>query len=401
VNPVGRVLIVVHNLPVPHDRRVWLEATTLERAGYDVTVICPATAGFPRRNEILEGVHIRRFRQPANEAGPAGFMIEFAWSFLAVTALVLRLRRRGRFDVLHVCNPPEIYWPLGRLLRRLDGTRFLFDHHDLAPEMYEAKYHHPRPAISRALRWLERMTYRSADRVICTNESYRRIAGARTGTTPDRIQVVRSGPSVERFTLLPPEPGWSKGRKHLLVFLGEIGSQDGVENLIGAVNVLAAQRDDFHVLVIGDGPHLPEIRALTSRCGLDELVTFAGRISDDIELSRMLSSATVGVVPDPDTAWSRHSTMNKVVEYLFFGLPVVAFDLLETRVSAGDGAAYARPDDVASFASVIDGLLDDTERRAELGAIGRRRVLEELSWEHSVGPLLDVYGRLVGAPADG
>lgn len=388
------ILMVSHNMPLPYNRRAWLEATTLRRAGHRVTVVGPATPQFPRRCERIEDIEIHRFRQVGG-SGPVGMVVEFAWSFVLVSALVLRLRRQGRrFDVLHVCNPPETYWPLARLLRRLDGTRFLFDHFDLAPEMYEAKYERPNRALVAALTWLERRTYRSADRVICTNESYKRIAGGRTGVDPDRITVVRSGPSVERFHVTEPDDTLSHGRKHLLAFLGEIGSQDGVENLIDSVAFLAEVRDDFHLLVIGDGPHLPTIEARATARGVAGRITFTGRVSDDDTLSRMLSSATLGIVPDPNTTWSRYSTMHKVLEYLFFGMPVVAFDLVETRVSAGPAAAYVRPDDVEHLAEVIGDLLDDPVRRAELGAEGRRRVLDTLSWEHSTARLLGVYERL-------
>ena len=393
-----RVVIVVQNLPVPYDRRVWLEATTLQRAGYDVTVVCPATADFPERRVDLEGVHIRRYRLPFDGSSAISLALEFAWALCAVALILARLRRRGPIHVLHACNPPETYWVLGRLFR-LGGTRFLFDHHDLSPEMYRAKFSQPSGLLHRALLWLERQTYRSADGVIATNESYRRIVTARTGYDPDRVTVVRSGPSLDRFTRLPPDPALRRGRQHLLVFLGEIGEQDGVDALIRVVRDLGQRGVDVHCLIIGGGPHQPAIKRYADELGVADRCTFTGRVGDDDELSRLLSSADVGVVPDPNTDWSRFSTMNKVMEYMFFALPVAAFDLPETRVSAADAAVYARPDDVEDLSCAIADLLADPQRRAAMGARGEQRLRDELAWEHSVEPLLRAYERVLAKDA--
>ncbi len=390
-----RILIVVQNLPVPYDRRVWLEATTLVRAGYEVVVICPATDAYPALEERIEGVEIRRFRIPVDARGPVGYATEFVTSLARVTRLALGLRRERPFDVIHACNPPETYWVLARLLRRLDGTRFIFDHHDLSPEMFNAKFSNANQALYRGLRWLERMTYRSADHALVTNESYRRIVTGRTGFRDDRITTVRSGPSTERFSLKPPDPELSQGREHLLVYLGEIGEQDGVENLVDSLRHLRS-RDDLHCLIIGDGPHLESIKRYSEQCGVDKMITFAGRVSDDDRLSSMLSSGTIGVVPDPNTDWSRYSTMNKVMEYMFFGMPIVAFDLVETKFSAGGAAVYAPPDDAAAFAAEVSSLLDDPARRSEMGKLARQRLLDQLSWECSVPELLSAYTAVVG-----
>lgn len=394
-----RVVIVVQNLPVPYDRRVWLEATTLQQAGYDVTVVCPATAEFPQRRITLEGVAIRRYRLPFDGSSAPSLVLEFAWALLAVGFILAGLRTRGRIDVLHACNPPETYWVLGRLFR-LGGTRYLFDHHDLSPEMYRAKFAHPSSLVNKALLWLERQTYRTADGVIATNESYRRVVSARTGYDPAEVIVVRSGPSLDRFTLLSPDDSLRHGRRHLLVFLGEIGEQDGVDALVRVVRVLVDRGVDVHCLVIGGGPHQPAIARYAVEQGVSDRCTFTGRISDDRELSRLLSSADVGVVPDPNTDWSRLSTVNKVMEYMFFRLPIATFDLPETRNSAGDAAAYATPDDVEDLARVIAELLDDPDRRRRMGQLGGQRLRDELAWEHSVGPLLEAYRRLapLGTP---
>ncbi|MCP3853182.1 MAG: glycosyltransferase family 4 protein [Actinomycetia bacterium] len=374
---------------------MWLEATTLSEAGHDVTIICPATQSFPDKRERLEGIQIHRFAVKEGRS-PLGLAVEFLVGFTSVSFRYLVLRAKGPIAVLHVCNPPEIYWPLG-LLARATGTRFVFDHHDLSPEMYRAKFKRGPDLVYRALLFLERRTYRSANAVITTNESYREIVTARTGTPPEIATIVRSGPSVARFQKHEPDLTLRRGSEHLMVFLGEIGEQDGVETLIQVAAVLRERGVDVHTLVIGDGPALQSTQELADRLGVAGHCTFAGRVSDDDQLSRMLSSADVGVVPDPNTDWSRHSTMNKVMEYMFFGLPVAAFDLIETRFSAQGAALYARPDDIDDLASVTQRLLEDPELRVAMGQVGEDRLHEELSWEHSVPELLGLYRRLLAS----
>jgi len=389
---LSRVVIVVHNLPVPYDRRVWLEATTLARAGYEVSVVCPATDDFPAKFERLEDVDIHRFALPLGET-PARLAVEFAVGFVQVTLKLAKLRARGRIDVLHVCNPPEIYWPLAYPLRAL-GTRFLFDHHDLAPEMYRAKFRKGNDLVHRILLFLERRTYAAADAALVTNESYRRIATGRTKMSTESVTTVRSGPSVERFAVMSQDLTVRKGAEHLLVFLGEVGEQDGVEALVEASAELLRRGIDVHTLVIGDGPGKAAVEDLAAELGVANTFSFVGRVSDDAELSRLLSSADVGVVPDPNTDWSRHSTMNKVMEYMFFGLAIAAFDLIETRVSAEEAAIYATPDDTSSLADAIQTLLLDPQERSRRGEFGRQRLHQSLSWEHSAPELLSVYAEL-------
>jgi glycosyltransferase involved in cell wall biosynthesis len=390
-----RVLIVVQNLPVPFDRRVWLEATTLARAGYQVSVISPKAKGFTRSFEVLEDVHIYRYGLPVDAKGALGFVAEFGWCFARTAMKTVRVAVRGRgFDVLHVCNPPETYWPLARFWQRL-GRRFLFDHHDLSPEMYQAKFRSPgRPALA-ALRYLERKTFQAADLVVTTNESHKRIAIERGGVDPGDVYVVRSGPDLERLSLYPPDPAWRNGKRHLLVYLGEICKQDGVDHLIRAVKLLRDElgRDDVHCVLVGGGPHQPSIKAYAEEIGVAELCTFTGRVSDE-ELCRILSSADVGVDPDPKNPWSDKSTMNKIMEYLFFGLPVVGYDLTENRVSAGPTALFATPNREADLARRIAELLDDPARRQEMGRAGQERVRSVLAWEHSAPVLLAAYDRL-------
>jgi glycosyltransferase involved in cell wall biosynthesis len=390
-----RVLIVVHNLPVPFDRRVWLEATTLTAHGYLVSVICPKTKGYDATYERLEGIDIFRYPVPLDAHSALGFIIEFAWGFLLTSFLSLRVVIAGRgFDVLHVCNPPEIYWPLGWFWR-LFGRNFIFDHHDLSPEMFAVKFGRQTGTLHRALLFLERRTFEVADIVIATNESHKEIAVLRGGKRPEDVIVVRSGPELSRFRRYDPDRGWRHGKEHLLVFLGEICKQDGVDHLVRAIAILRNEigRDDFHCIFVGGGPYQPMIVRYAAELGIADLCTFTGRVSDDV-LCRILSSAHVAVDPDPKNAWSDKSTMNKVIEYMYFGLPIVCYDLREARVSAGAAALYVTPNSEAALAKGIDDLLLDAERSARMGRIGRRRVRETFAWEHSKAPLLAAYDRV-------
>jgi glycosyltransferase involved in cell wall biosynthesis len=388
----------VQNLPVPFDRRVWLEATTLRAAGYEVSVVCPKAKGFDRSYELLEGVHIHRYGLPVDASGALGFVAEFVWCFVRTAMKTLRVATRGPgFDVLHVCNPPETYWPLG-MAAKAAGRRFVFDHHDLSPEMYRAKFGDRRGLAHRALLWLERRTFRAADLVITTNESHKRVAVERGGVAPDDVFVVRSGPDLSRLSVRTPEPHWRAGRRFAIAYLGEICEQDGVDHLVRVVKLLRDDfgRDDVHTVFVGGGPHQPAMKAYAEELGVADLCTFTGRVSDD-DLCRILSSVDVAVDPDPKTDWSDRSTMNKVMEYMFFGLPIAAYDLTENRFSAQDAAVYAEPNVELALARAVADLLDDPERRAKMGEVGARRIRDELAWEYSAPVLLAAYDRVRSA----
>jgi glycosyltransferase involved in cell wall biosynthesis len=392
-----RVLIIVENLPVPFDRRVWLEATALRRAGYEVSAICPRMKGFDKPFEEIEGIQIYRYRAPPDAKNAFGFVLEFAWCFLATAWLSLRIAVAGRgFDVIHACNPPDTFWLLGRFWR-LFGRRFIFDHHDLSAEMFAAKFGRSTGWLYRGLLWLERQAIRTADVVITTNQSHKQIAMGRAGKRPGDVYVVRSGPDFGRFTVMPPDPSLAHGKPHLLVYLGEMCSQDNVDGLVRAVKLLCDRfkRNDFHCQFVGGGPHQPVARSLAAQLGLDDVVTFTGRVSDT-DLCRILSSATIGVDPTPRNDWSDKSTMNKVMEYMFFGVPVVAYDLAESQVSAGKAGLYVARNSDADLAGAISALLDDPVRRAAMAQFGRERVRSSLSFDHSIPPLLAAYDRCFG-----
>lgn len=389
-----RVLIVVQNLPVPFDRRVWLEATTLAQAGCSVSVICPKMKDYTASREILEDVEIHRYPLPFDARGVLGFIGEFAWCFLATALLSFKVALLGRgFDVLHACNPPETYWLLGAFWRPF-GKIFVFDHHDLSPEMYAAKFDRRGGALFRGLLFLERMAFRVAQVVITTNRSHKAIAVSRGGKRPEDVYIVRSGPDLGRLKKRERAPVWSHGKPFVVVYLGEICKQDGVDHLVRAMKILRDEfgRWDVHCVLVGGGPHQPVVARYAEEIGVAGCCSFTGRVSDEV-LCEILSSADLGVDPDPKTPWSDRSTMNKVMEYMFFGLPVVSYDLCETRVSAGEAGFYAAPNDERALALGIVELLDNPERRRRMGEAGSRRVRDELAWNHSAPRLLAAYDR--------
>jgi glycosyltransferase involved in cell wall biosynthesis len=390
--PAGRVLIIVQNLPVPFDRRVWLEATTLANAGYSVSVICPKLKGFNASHETLENVDIYRYALPIAAQGVLGFVVEFTWCLAATTWLTANVALFGRgFDVVQACNPPETFWPLG-LLCRAFGKVFMFDHHDLSPEMFAVKFDRKGGFLLQALLFLERMTFRAAQVVLTTNQSHKKVALTRGHCREQDVYVVRSGPDLTRFTPYARSDAWHHGKRHLIAYLGEICKQDGVDHLVRAMKILRDDhgRSDVHCVLMGGGPHQPVIARYAEQLGLTDCCTFMGHVSDET-LCRVLSSADIGVDPDPKNPWSDCSTMNKIVEYMFFGLPVVAYGLHETRVSAGEAGLYAAANSEEGLARCIAHLLDDAEERRRMGNIARQRVHDELGWHRSVPHLLEAY----------
>ncbi|MEX0429662.1 glycosyltransferase family 4 protein [Nocardioides sp. DS6] len=395
-----RVLIVVQNLPVPFDRRVWLEAQTLRDGGYDVTVICPTGHGTRRGRSVIDGITVHAYPPYAPGGGALGYVLEYAWSFLATDRLVRRARRAGRFAVMQACNPPDIFAAIARRLWRRDGTRFVFDHHDLCPELFRSRWPGRGGLALRGLELLERATFHTADHVISTNESYAALARSRGGKQPERVTVVRTGPDPVRLRPVAPDPELRRGRRHLAAYVGVMGPQDGVDVVLAAADHLVHTlgRTDIAFELMGSGDCHEQLIAERDRRGLQEFVHLPGRVSDDY-LATALSTADVGLSPDPLNPLNDLSTMNKTMEYLAFALPVVAFDLVETRVSAGDCAVYADPraaDPVVAYAEALAALVDDEEGRAVMGKRGRERVEQQLAWEHQAPAYLAVYDHLCG-----
>ncbi len=400
----GKALILVENLSVPFDRRVWQESLALRDAGWEVHVICPQ--GTKRDTEPyveLDGVHIYRYPLRAAVGGPLGFVQEYG-SMLWHT---FRLARKiGRVDVVHACNPPDLFFLVARRLKRR-GARFVFDQHDLVPELYLSRFGRGEDLLYRAVCWLERRTYRLADVVIATNESYRAAALERGGKRPDEVFVVRSAPAVERFHWVPPDGSIRRGKPYLLCYLGVMGPQDGVDYALRSLARLRDEqgRTDWHAVFVGGGDTFDAMLTLRDELGLADCVEFTGRIPD-ADLMRYLSTADVCLSPDPLNPLNDVSTMNKVMEYMAMSRPIVSFDLREARVSAGDAAVYAPPNDESAFAKLIARLLDDPDERRRMGELGRARVAGPLSWEHSRVALLAAYaaaragGRSVPGPGE-
>ena len=393
---MARILILVENLSVPFDRRVWQESRALVEAGHEVTVICPR--GTKRDTEPyarIEGVEIHRYALDAATGGLKGYAREYGTALWRSLQLARQLDRERPFDVVQACNPPDLLF-LVALPLKLRGARFVFDHHDLVPELFRSRFGKGGPLLW-ANEVLERLTFRLADHVISTNESYRNVALTRGRVAREHTTVVRSAPDLTRFVPVAPDDSLRRGRKHLVCYLGVMGPQDGVDYALRALASVRddLRRDDVHAVFVGHGDAWDDLVGLSKELGLEDRVEFTGRVSDE-DLARYLSTSAVCLAPDPKNPLNDVSTMNKIVEYMAMSRPLVSFDLIEARVSAGDAAVYATPNDEREFARLVVELLDDPERCARMGAIGRRRVEQDLSWEHSRRQLLEAYDTVLG-----
>lgn len=386
-----KILIIVENLPVPFDTRVWQEATTLAREGYTVSVICPKGKGYNEDYEYLEGVHIYRHDLPKEGNGPIGYAREYFSALWHEYRLARKIYKERGFHVIHGCNPPDnIYMVASRFKGK--GVDYVFDHHDICPELYEAKFGKTSGPLYKSQLWLERHTYDHCTFAFVTNESYKEIAIRRGGMSPDKVYVLRSGPRLERLKIQPPKPEIKRGKRFMVGYLGVIGQQEGIEYLLEAARYLRDEkgRDDIFWGIVGGGPHLEALRRKSEEMGLQDIVEFTGRVSDEKMLD-YLNTADVCVNPDEYNAMNDKSTMNKVLEYMALGKPIVQFDLTEGRYSAQDASLYAERNNARDMADKIVMLLDDSERREKMAAIGRERILNELSWDHTSRALISAY----------
>jgi glycosyltransferase involved in cell wall biosynthesis len=392
------VLIIVQNLPVPLDRRVWLECQALRARGYEVSVICPKGPG-DRSREVIDGVRLYKYR-PAPEAdGLAGYALEFAYSWLRTAWLSRTVWRQRPFDVMQACNPPDTYWLLARFWKRR-GVRFLFDHHDLNPELFLSRFGEPTGLRERAelwaLRWLERRTFAAADRVTSTNESYRRVAVERGGLDPADVTVVRSGPDTRQMRPIVPTPTVPEGKETFtLAYVGIMGPQDGVNTVLHVMDELVHRRgrEDVRAVLMGFGDCLTDLMRESKELGLEQVVDFTGRVHRPA-LAAHLSNADVGVCPDIKSPLNDVSTMNKTMEYMAYCLPSVSFDLHETRISGEDAVLYVESGDVTAFADAVERLLDDDDLRVEMGLRARRRVVDQLDWRAQAAAYVSVLDSL-------
>jgi glycosyltransferase involved in cell wall biosynthesis len=395
-----RILILSENESAPSDRRVRDIAVALARVGCEVDVVCPQ--GGPRERalfEVYEGVRIHRYPLTFAEGGPAGYLREYGAAFWHTWKLVRRLSAERPFDVVHACNPPDFLLFAAWSARRR-GAHFVFDHHDLTPELFLTRFEGHHRWLYRLTLLLERVCFAAADIVLATNESYREIALTRGRKRAQEVFVVRNGPDIARFDVQPPDPELKRGRPLLISYVGVMAPQDGVDHALRALALLAARRDDWHAVFAGEGDAKPELMRLAAELGISERVEFVGWLEDE-QIIRLLSSSDVCLAPEPKTPLNDVSTMVKIAEYMAMARPVVAYELRESRFAAGPAAIYAKPNEVESFAQCIEELLDDPQRRAEMGRLGRERVASELSWEHSERALEDAYRSVLRGSGEG
>ena len=395
-SPGKRILIIVENLPVPFDKRVWNEANALTRAGYKVSVISPVGKGAEKRHEEIDGISVYRHPLPPEGNGALGYLVEYSAALFWELLLTLRIFLTRGFDAIHACNPPDTIFLIG-LLFKLFRKKFVFDHHDINPELFIAKFGR-KGMLYRLIVLLERFTFRTADISIATNESYKEIAVTRGHMDPSRVFIVRSGPNLKRFRPVPPQERLKEGRRHLVGYVGVMGKQEGLNYLLDAVKVIVETRgrQDILFVVIGGGTEFEEIRKYAATLGVEPYVRFTGRIPD-AELIAYLSTASVCVNPDVANEMNDKSTMNKIMEYMALGRPIVQFDLTEGRRSALEASLYARKNDAVDFADRILELLDDPARSEAMGKYGKERVENCLAWEFSERVLLDAYAALFAA----
>ncbi len=387
----ARILIIVENLTVPLDRRVWQEALSLRDAGHQVSVICPKGGTHQAAYEVLEGIHVFRHPLPIEADGALGYALEYSSALFWEFVLSIKAQMKVGFDVVQACNPPDLIFTVGAFWKYLFGKPFIFDHHDINPELYEAKFG-KRGVFHKLLKMFERMTFAVADVSLATNDTFKDIAIGRGGMDPDRVFVVRSIPDVSRFRRVEPNLALKNGRRHLIGYVGIMGAQDGVDLLVTAMDeiVNVQGRQDVQCAIVGAGTEVPRLKAMVAERGLADYVTFTGFLSGQPLLSA-LSAFDVGAIPDPKNGYNDKISMNKVFEYMSLGIPFCAFDLIETRRTAGEAALYAENNDPVALAGNLTRLLDDRDIYAKLSAIGQLRAKQLLVWDNEESRLLAAY----------
>lgn len=392
----ARVLMLVENNCYPRDPRVRREAEALTRAGYRVSVISPAR---PRQRwrETIDGVHVYRFPAPPPAKGLFSYLYEYGYSMAAMFLITIWIYLHEDFDIIHVANPPDTLVFIAAFYKLL-GKRFIFDHHDLAPEMYCARFPGAgNPLVYRLLIWCEKVSCRLADLVFATNESYKAIEISRDGIKEECVTVLRNGPDPRTSSFAQTDPSLRTRAGIIIAYAGIIGIQDGVDFLLRALHRLIVEfgRTDVLCVVIGDGDAVPSLKHLVWELALGDFVWFAGWVDNPDAYLRYLSTADICVDPSPSNAYNDSSTAIKLMEYMALGKPVVAFDLPEHRFTAQSAAVYAQPNNEHKFAQAIVELMDDPARREKMGSLGRSRVERELAWRHSVPKLLAAYRALL------
>ncbi|MBQ9409009.1 MAG: glycosyltransferase family 4 protein [Clostridia bacterium] len=383
------MLIIVENLPVPFDTRVWQEANTLVQNGYTVSVISPVGKGYDAKEETIDGVHIFRHGLPKEGNGALGYFREYGTALREEIRLAKKIYREIGFDVIQGCNPPDdIYLVASRFKRK--GVKYVFDHHDICPELFEAKFGSTANLLYKSQIWLERQTYKHCTFAFVTNESYKKIAIERGKMPPDRVIILRSGPRLERMRILPPDPSIKRGYQYMVGYLGVIGQQEGVEYLLESAKYIKEHENNVFWGILGGGPHLEALKKQAHGMGLDDCVEFTGRVPDE-QMLKYLNTADVCVNSDTYNSMNDKSTMNKILEYMALAKPIVQFDLTEGRYSAQKASLYAKNNDAMDMVRKIQQLLNDPALRREMGEYGRSRIINELSWTKTSKALLEGY----------
>jgi glycosyltransferase involved in cell wall biosynthesis len=398
VSKAPGILIIVENLTVPLDRRVWQEARTLREAGYTVSVVCPKGGKYTAPYEMLEGIHVFRHPLPYEADGALGYAVEYSWALAWEFALSVKAYWKVGFDVVQACNPPDLLFLIGGFWKYLFGKRFVFDHHDINPELFEAKFN-KQGRFHKLLLWLEKLTFKTVDVSIATNETFKDIAIKRGGMSPERVFIVRSIPDLTRFKRVKPNASLKNGRKNLIGYVGIMGAQDGVDLLVDAMDELvnAKGRQDVQCAIVGSGTELPRLEAMVAAKGLRDYVTFTGFLSGE-PLLQAFSTFDIGAIPDPKNTYNDKISMNKVFEYMTLGIPFVSFDLMECRKASGDAALYATDNDPRDLADKMARILDDVDLRGALGEEGLSRSRALLKWDVERARLLAAYELALAPP---
>jgi glycosyltransferase involved in cell wall biosynthesis len=387
----GKILIIVENLPVPFDTRVWQEATTLAANGYTVSVISPKGKKYVKEEELLEGVHVFRHDLPAEGNGPVGYFKEYIGALRAEIRLAKIIYKKIGFDVIQGCNPPDNIYLVAKRFKKY-GVKYVFDHHDICPELFEAKFGKKKGLLYRSQLYLERKTYKYCSFAFVTNESYKKIAISRGHMDPEKVIVLRSGPKLERLKIQPPKNNIKRGKQYMVGYLGVIGQQEGIEYILEAAKYCkeVLNRNDIYWGIVGGGPHVDKLKEICKKMNLNDCVEFTGRVSDQ-KLLDYLNTADVCVNSDSYNSMNDKSTMNKILEYMALGKPIVQFELTEGHYSAQNASLYAEQNNSIDMAKKITFLLDNPAKRKEMGELGRSRIVNELSWEHTSKALVDGY----------
>ena len=385
------ILIIIENLPAPFDRRVWQEATTLKENGAKVTIICPKMKGYTKNHEVIDEIDI--YRHPLKEGkGAMGYLIEYSQAIFWEFILSWKVYFKNKFHVIHGCNPPDLIF-ITALFFKLLGVKYVFDHHDINPELYISKFE-KKGFFYKLMIFFEKVTFKIANYSIATNDSYKKIAIERGKMSPDKVQVVRSGPKLDRLKIIDPIQSLKKGKRYLIGYVGVIGEQEGLDLLLESAKYILSQRDDVHFAIVGGGTHLDEIKKIANKMGLSDHFDFYGRV-DDQTMIEVLNTADICVNPDKPTAMNDLSTMNKIMEYMALKKPIVQYNLKEGKFSAQEASLYAKNTDPKNFADKIMMLCDDGDLRKKMGDFGYKRVVEDLSWDIESVKLIDFYKKVL------